>query len=101
VANVRIGVDAEAEYTEALVWYAARSARAADGLEAAFAKSVRDVGEAPDNFPQCDEDPAFRYTMLSGYPFSLIYRVVGDNVHAIALAHHRKRPGYWVGRPLS
>lgn len=32
------------------------------------------------------------------FPFSVIYTVVGDQVHVLAVAHHGRRPGYWRRR---
>ena len=36
--------------------------------------------------------------MLDRYPYSLIYRIVAEGVQVIAVAHSRRRPGYWSGR---
>ena len=54
MAEVRIGEEAEAEFIEALAWYHARSARAAEGFEKAFAEAVERIGQSPDQFPPCD-----------------------------------------------
>ncbi|MBK8569244.1 MAG: type II toxin-antitoxin system RelE/ParE family toxin [Nitrosomonadales bacterium] len=35
---------------------------------------------------------------LHGFPYSLIYRLRDDTARVIAVAHHSRRPGYWVGR---
>jgi hypothetical protein len=32
------------------------------------------------------------------FPYSIIYYVRGDELRVIALAHHRRRPEYWVRR---
>ena len=32
------------------------------------------------------------------FPVSLVYRMQGDMVRAIAVAAQRRRPGYWHGR---
>jgi len=32
------------------------------------------------------------------FPYSLIYRIEGDELRVIALAHQRRRPGYWSTR---
>lgn len=36
---------------------------------------------------------AFRH-----FPYSLIYRVSADTISIHAVAHQRRRPGYWAGR---
>jgi plasmid stabilization system protein ParE len=97
VADVRIGEEAEAEYKEALAWYQARSVRAADGFEAAFAKVLDRIRQSPEQFPTCAE-AGYRFAMLDRYPYSLVYRVIGDVAQVIAVAHSRRRPGYWSRR---
>ena len=37
-----------------------------------------------------------RRLVLRRFPFNLIYRVVGDEVQIIAVAHQRRKPGYWT-----
>jgi len=66
VAEVRIGEEAEAEYTEALAWYQARSVRAAGRFEAAVAAALERIGESPEQFPACDEE-GYRFALLSRY----------------------------------
>jgi plasmid stabilization system protein ParE len=97
VAEVRIGEEAEAEYTDALTWYQARSARAAQGFEAAFAAALEQIAQFPERFPTCDEE-GYRFILLDRYPYSLIYRVMGTVAQVIAVAHCRRKPGYWSGR---
>ena len=97
VAEVLLGEEADAEYAEALAWYADRSARAADGFEAAFAGVIASIGEDPGRFAECDR-PGFRFAVLRKYPYSAIYRMVGEAVQIVALAHSRREPGYWSRR---
>lgn len=35
---------------------------------------------------------------LRRFPFALIYRVDGDRLQILAVAHRRRRPGYWSQR---
>jgi toxin ParE1/3/4 len=35
---------------------------------------------------------------LRRFPYSLIYRDVGHEIRIIAIAHQRRRPGYWSRR---
>ena len=46
--------------------------------------------------------PVFRGTrrrqLLRRFPYSIIYQITADEVHVIAVPHHRRRPGYWAGR---
>jgi toxin ParE1/3/4 len=40
----------------------------------------------------------FRRIILARFPYSLIYRVETDRIWVVAVAHHRRRPGYWRER---
>lgn len=39
-----------------------------------------------------------RSLRLHTFPHSLVYRLAGDEIRIIAVAAHRRRPGYWLGR---
>ncbi|MGI9306620.1 MAG: type II toxin-antitoxin system RelE/ParE family toxin [Gammaproteobacteria bacterium] len=41
---------------------------------------------------------AFRRFPLRKFPFTLIYALEQDVLVVVAVAHHRRRPGYWMGR---
>jgi len=35
---------------------------------------------------------------VTGFSYSIVYVLEGENVFIIAVAHHRRRPGYWRSR---
>jgi toxin ParE1/3/4 len=39
-----------------------------------------------------------RRLVLPRFPYSLVYLVDGETVFVIAVAHHRRAPGYWEAR---
>jgi len=39
-----------------------------------------------------------RRRTLSHWPYGIFYRLRGDELIIIAVAHHRRRPGYWRSR---
>ncbi len=39
-----------------------------------------------------------RRYLLRRFPYSVIYQVTSNELRVIAVAHHRRRPGYWAGR---
>lgn len=43
-------------------------------------------------------DAEHRRLGLRRFPFGLIYRVKSSKVQIVAVAHRRRRPGYWRGR---
>jgi plasmid stabilization system protein ParE len=96
VANILIQADAEAEYEAALRWYHQRSARAADGFEAAFEDALALIVVNPEFCPLCDD--RHRYCLMRRYPYSVIYRVDGGTIRVIAVAHSSRLPRYWADR---
>jgi plasmid stabilization system protein ParE len=39
-----------------------------------------------------------RRYILRRFPFSIIYQVNAEELRILAVAHHRRRPGYWAPR---
>jgi toxin ParE1/3/4 len=35
---------------------------------------------------------------LRRFPYSIIYQITADEIRILAVAHHRRRPGYWAQR---
>jgi toxin ParE1/3/4 len=42
--------------------------------------------------------PDIRRAMLKVFHFDIIYREVDGRAQVLAIAHHRRQPGYWAGR---
>jgi plasmid stabilization system protein ParE len=96
VADVRFHPEAQAEYQGALAWYQARSRQAADRFEAETERVLTLVASNPGLFPRYDDE--HRFAMLRRFPYSVVYRVLPDGLYVIAVAHSRRKPGYWHGR---
>lgn len=39
-----------------------------------------------------------RRYILGRFPYSIIYQIAADELRILAVAHHRRRPGYWANR---
>ncbi len=39
-----------------------------------------------------------RRYFLRRFPYSVIYQVATEELRVVAVAHHRRRPGYWANR---
>lgn len=42
--------------------------------------------------------PGVRTWHLKDFPYTLVYRVSGDVIVVLAVAHQSRAPGYWAGR---
>jgi plasmid stabilization system protein ParE len=40
----------------------------------------------------------YRRQLLRRYPFSIFYKIVGARIIVFAVAHQRRKPGYWHQR---
>jgi hypothetical protein len=52
--------------------------------------------EHPDRHPVYIEGT--RRLLLRRFPFGLVYEVYEGKALILAIAHHRRRPGYWTER---
>jgi len=98
VKPYRFHREARAEYRAALTWYAARSLDAADGFSDAIAHGIHGIRELPEAWPMWRGRSDVRARVVRRYPYSIVYVVRGPNIVIIAVAHHRRRPGYWMDR---
>lgn len=88
--------EAAEEVEIARQWYAERSPLAARAFLAELDLAVERVREAPRRWPRYGKG-AWRY-ILPRFPFSVIYRMKGEMIEVVAIAHHRRKPGYWKSR---
>jgi plasmid stabilization system protein ParE len=87
---------ARTDFRKAFAWYYQRSARAAAGFDQAVDPGLTAILEAPECWPLCS--PRHRLYKLKKYPHSIIYRIIPDEVLVVAIAHAKRRWGYWRRR---
>ncbi|MDG2305670.1 MAG: type II toxin-antitoxin system RelE/ParE family toxin [Candidatus Binatia bacterium] len=91
--SVAFHPDAESEFLEAVRYYSQQ----ADGLGSDFLSAVRTAIERVAEFPDSGRPfgERLRRVIVRGFPYAVIYRAEGDDLVVIAVAHLRRRPGYW------
>jgi hypothetical protein len=87
---------ADIEMTEASIFYE----DASSGLGIEFLDEVQRVIDLVRKYPKIGQPlkPGFRQALLRRFPFSLIYSIEADAILIVAVAHQRRRPGYWKYR---
>lgn len=92
-----VSPEADRELSDGAVYYA-QEANAEIGL--AFVAEFERVLDLLCTHPQLGTPwrRGKRRFPLRRFPYSIIYYVKGEELRVIALAHHRRRPGYWAGR---
>ncbi len=94
--TVRFHPAATQEAESTYDWYAARDETAAHAFREELRHAVDAVADNPLTWPRHGRR-ARRY-VFPRFPFSLVYRMRGDEVEVLAVAHGRRRPGYWRSR---
>jgi plasmid stabilization system protein ParE len=84
------------EAAHAVAGYALRSSVAARAFLTELERSVHQVSESPRSFPQCMLGA--RRIAFRRFPFMLVHREVQFAIQVIAVAHRKRKPGYWRGR---
>ncbi|MEO8498231.1 MAG: type II toxin-antitoxin system RelE/ParE family toxin [Planctomycetota bacterium] len=88
---------ARQEYLDALRSYMLISERVARRFQENLVRSVDLIAEGPERWPLFD-DP-IRFVRLRRFPYVLYYESTSETtVQILAVAHSRRRPGYWADR---
>jgi plasmid stabilization system protein ParE len=101
VKIVKFAPAARAELDAAADWYELERPGRGQRLYAAVERAVRLIAAFPAAgpvFPDIDPERGVRRRIVRGFPFVLAYRVLGDIIRIDAVAHTRRRPGYWRQR---
>ena len=88
--------EADAEGIEAVAYIKAEDPREAAMLKSALRESLDWACRHPLIF-RCFEGD-FRKVKVGKFHFSLVFRVHGDEVQVLAIAHMSRLPGYWKKR---
>jgi plasmid stabilization system protein ParE len=84
------------ELEAATDWYLERSPRAAKQFIEELTRAIDSIVEAPKRWPQGLGET--RRLLLKRFPFAIVYREDFSAVQIVAVAHGRRRPGYWRDR---
>jgi len=77
-------------------WYVRQSEQAADGFYEELLPALDRVHQQPQLYPP--HLSGTQRAVLDQYPFSIIYRELSQEIQIIAVAHAKRRPGYWAKR---
>lgn len=99
--RVRILEEASQEAIEAAAWYEYEQ----PGLGAEFFAAVdAAIDVIEENFlplsplPEEAGDTGARRLILERFPYDLVAIELSEETVVIAVAHHSRKPGYWLGR---
>jgi toxin ParE1/3/4 len=101
VKPIRVETEAKRELAAAIAWYEQR--REGLGreflaeLDALLAAVARDPARFPP-YPRVDPELGVRRALPRRFPYAVAFMDLGSVIRVIAVAHERRRPGYWMGR---
>ena len=84
------------EVENAQAWYEERSALAASAFLRELSIAVQRIRQAPHRYPAAEAGT--RRILLDRFPFTFYYRIKADTLNIVAVAHQKRRPGYWSTR---
>jgi hypothetical protein len=88
--------EAEQEMIEAALYYQSLSSGLGNEFLAAVERAVHSIATSPQTWPILEGD--LRRRLIKRFPFGILYRIEPDEILIVAVAHLRKKPGYWKKR---
>jgi len=85
-----------AEGRDAREYYLAKSSRAEEHFRLEVEHAVALIRDHPETWPRYIHGT--RRFILRTFPYSIVYNTDGAYTVIVAIAHARRRPGYWKGR---
>jgi plasmid stabilization system protein ParE len=90
---VYLAPGAEDDIRGAFSWYRDRNVLAANAFRAEVFAAIEHIAVA--SFHPAADEEGNRRRVLRRYPYSVVYELAGYTATVLAVAHHRRRPGYW------
>ncbi|MEW6381195.1 MAG: type II toxin-antitoxin system RelE/ParE family toxin [bacterium] len=94
--RVELHPQAYAELDQAISWYENQTRGLGDALLDEVEHAISVIQESPDRWPvYIGETRSF---LVHRFPFAIVYRHDDVKIQVLAIAHLRRRPGYWRDR---
>lgn len=88
--------EADQEMLEAARYYQSLSPGLGDDYIAEVERAVHSIASSPKTWPILEG--TLRRRLIKRFPFGVLYRIEPDKFLIVAVAHLRKKPGYWKKR---
>jgi plasmid stabilization system protein ParE len=88
--------EAEEEMNEAAQFYEGRSRGLGQDLLDDVQHTIESILAFPESGPLISEN--LRRRILRRFPFGLLYAIESERIVIVAVAHLKRRPGYWKDR---
>ena len=88
--------EAEAEHLETVAYYETR--RSGLGSHYLAVEQALNAVRTDTHRFRIVQEPDIRRAPLVRFPLSIIYRKTSGRIEILAVAHHKRRPAYWIAR---
>ncbi|MFC1707118.1 type II toxin-antitoxin system RelE/ParE family toxin [Planctomycetota bacterium] len=97
---VRLSEEAEADLRAAMEWYDERQPGLGERFLDAVKAALQMVAANPaiGSRPPGVEDRDAKRVLVRRFPYAVVYYLTDQEIRVVAVAHGRRRPGYWRGR---
>jgi toxin ParE1/3/4 len=89
--------EAEAEFRAAASYYEGQRPGLGDQFAAEVERCVQRIARMPQAFPR-HGSTRLRKCLLARFPYTIFFLELDDRIWVAAVAHQRRRPGYWAHR---
>jgi toxin ParE1/3/4 len=89
--------DATAELRAAVAYYEQLRPGLGRDLQREVERAINRIQQHPQSFPQQNEAGLRKY-FVRRFPYTILYLELTDQIWIAAVAHQRRRPGYWRNR---
>jgi len=96
VSSIIFDPDAKDEFLEAVQYYEGCQGGLGYRFRLAIESATKKIAETP--FMYRVLHAPFRRHLVTKFPYSIIYSIEPDHIRIIALAHNKRKPGYWIDR---
>lgn len=96
--RVRTSELASDELTEAVRWYEARRSGLGGEFFDAITAAISFVEANPEIGAMISADGLTRRALVPRFPYQIVYRLRPTEIVVVAVAHLKRRPGYWKTR---
>ena len=95
---IRTSVPASDEFSVAVRWYEARRPGLGGEFFDAVAATLSLIETNPEIGTTISADGQTRRALVARFPYQVVYRLKPTDMVIVAIAHLKRRPGYWKNR---
>jgi plasmid stabilization system protein ParE len=98
VTLVRLRRVAKRDLREAAAWYRERNEDVARRFKVEVSRTIELLEQFPSTggFVPGVDDPSIRQLPVHNFPYHVVFIRLPDRISVLAIAHDRRKPGYWA-----